>query len=86
VTDSIFKVDDKQWELEVRDNHARSLNPSAHNVYGKRTQAQKDTIQAMTHAGVRPMQIMAAIQKEDTDNLSQQPTSAVRERRSEGSI
>jgi hypothetical protein len=68
----IFKINDDQWKLEVREkhhNHAPSLNPTAHNVYRRRTQAQKDTIEAMTHAGVRPMQIMAAIQKEDPDTL-----------------
>jgi hypothetical protein len=68
----IFKVADREWKLEVRDknhNHGRSLNPSTHNVYRKRTQTQKDTIQAMTYAGVRPMQIVAAIQKEDPDTL-----------------
>jgi hypothetical protein len=70
---AIFKIkNNDQWKLEVRDghhNHPRSLNPSAHNVYRKRTQAQKDTIEAMTHAGARPMQIMAALQKEDPDTL-----------------
>lgn len=70
---TIFKTkDNDQWELEVRDkhhNHGPSLNPSAHNVYRRRTPAQKDTIESMTHAGVRPMQIMAAIQKEDPGTL-----------------
>ncbi|KIV98679.1 uncharacterized protein PV09_09559 [Verruconis gallopava] len=47
----------------------QSLNPTAHNIYRKRTQGQKDTTKAMTHAGVRPMQIMAALQKEDPDTL-----------------
>jgi hypothetical protein len=69
----IFKnKNDDQWKLEVKEkhhNHPRSLNPSAHNVYRKRTSAQKDTIESMTHAGVRPMQIMAAVQKEDPDTL-----------------
>ena len=69
----IFKTkDNNQWKLEVRDkhhNHPRSLNPSAHNVYRRRTPAQKDTIESMTHAGVRPIQIMAALQKEDPDTL-----------------
>ncbi|KAK7178632.1 hypothetical protein PSPO01_15326 [Paraphaeosphaeria sporulosa] len=61
-----------QWKLEVQDrrhNHPRSINPSAHNVYRKRTSAQKEAIELMTHAGVRPMQILAAIQKEDQDTL-----------------
>src|SRR5579871_3941802 len=67
----IFKTNNDQWKLEVRDkhhNHPRSLNPSAHNVYRRRTQAQKDTTESMTHAGVRPIQIMAALQ-EDPDTL-----------------
>jgi len=41
----------------------------AHNVYRRRTPAQKDTIESMTHAGARPIQIMAALQKEDPDTL-----------------
>src|SRR5579871_4669902 len=68
----IFKTNNDKWKLEVRDkhhNHPRSLNPSAHNVYRRRTPAQKDTIESMTHAGVRPIQIMAALQKEDPDTL-----------------
>ncbi|KAF2727225.1 hypothetical protein EJ04DRAFT_451777, partial [Polyplosphaeria fusca] len=64
--------DSDQWKLEVQDkhhNHPRSINPSAHNVYRRRTSVQKDMIESMTHAGVRPMQILAAIQKEDQDTL-----------------
>jgi hypothetical protein len=62
----------EQWKLEVLDkhhNHSRSINPSAHNVYRKRTTAQKEVIELMTHAGARPMQILAAIQSEDHDTL-----------------
>jgi hypothetical protein len=70
---TIFQIkNSSQWVLTVTDsnhNHERSLNPSAHNVYRRRTQEQKDIIQLMTHAGARPMQIMAAIQKEDPDTL-----------------
>ena len=69
----IFKVKDSdQWKLEVQDmhhNHSRSINPSAHNVYRKRTSAQKKVIESMTNAGARPMQILAAIQKENEDTL-----------------
>ncbi|EKG09961.1 Transcription factor FAR1-related protein, partial [Macrophomina phaseolina MS6] len=69
----IFKVKHSdQWKLEVQDkhhNHPRSINPSAHNVYRRRTPAQKEMIESMTHAGARPMQILAAIQKEDQDTL-----------------
>ena len=68
----IFKTNNDQWKLEVRDkehNHTRSLNASAHNVYRQRTPAQKDIIESMTHSGARPMQIMAAIQREDPDTL-----------------
>jgi hypothetical protein len=60
------------WRLEVQDpshNHPPSLSPSAHNVYRKRTQGQKDTIKLMTHAGARPMQIMSALQREDPETL-----------------
>ena len=69
----IFKIKHgDQWQLEVKNkhhNHLRSINPSAHNVYRKRTQSQKDMIELMTHAGARPMQILAAIQREDEDTL-----------------
>ncbi len=69
----IFKTKaNDQWKLEVRDknhNHPPSLNSSAHNVYRRRTPAQKETIESMTHAGIRPMQILAALQKEDPDTL-----------------
>lgn len=69
----IFKTKHSdRWKLEVQDkhhNHPRSINPSAHNVYRRRTSAQKEVIESMTHAGARPMQILAAIQKEDHDTL-----------------
>ena len=61
-----------QWKLEVQNkdhNHPQSINPSAHNVYRRRTPAQKEVIESMTYAGVRPMQILAAIQREDQDTL-----------------
>jgi len=44
-------------------------HPSAHNVYRKRTTVQKEVIELMTHAGARPVQILAAIQSEDQDTL-----------------
>jgi hypothetical protein len=69
----IFKAKHSdQWKLEVQDehhNHPRSINPSAHNVYRRRTSSQKEVIESMTHAGARPMQILAAIQIEDQDTL-----------------
>jgi len=69
----IFKTkQNDQWKLEVQigsHNHPPSINPSAHNVYRRRTSAQKDVIESMTHAGARPMQILAAIQREDKDTL-----------------
>ena len=69
----IFKVKhNKQWKLEVQDkhhNHSRSIDSGAHNVYRRRTSVQKDVIESMTHAGARPMQILAAIQKEDQNTL-----------------
>lgn len=63
---------DQQWKLEVKDsehNHPPSLNPSAHNVYRKRTQSQKETIQAMSQAGIAPKQILTAIRHEDPDTF-----------------
>jgi hypothetical protein len=69
----IFKVKhSEQWKLEVQNkhhNHSPSINPSAHNVYRKRTAAQKEVIELMTQAGARPMQILAALQSEDQDTL-----------------
>jgi hypothetical protein len=69
----IFKVKhSEQWKLEVLDKHhnySPSINPSAHNVYRKRTTAQKEVIELMTNAGARPMQILAAIQSENQDTL-----------------
>jgi hypothetical protein len=69
----IFKAKDSdQWRLEVQDehhNHTRSINPSVHNVYRRRTSSQKEVIESMTRAGARPMQILAAIQTEDQDTL-----------------
>lgn len=62
----------EQWKLEVLDkhyNHSQLINASAHNVYRKRTTAQKEVIELMTHAGARPMQILAAIQSEDQNTL-----------------
>ncbi|OWY49387.1 Transcription factor FAR1-related protein [Alternaria alternata] len=61
-----------RWKLEVQDkhhNHPRSISPSAHNVYRRRTPAQKSVVELTTHAGARPMQILAALQKEDHDTL-----------------
>ena len=69
----IFKVKhNNQWKLEVQDmhhNHSRSTKSSAHNVYRRRTPVQKDMIESMTHTGARPMQILAAIQREDQNTL-----------------
>jgi hypothetical protein len=63
-TGCLFRVvilqKDSQWCLEVKEsehNHPPSLNPSAHNVYHRRTQTQKETIQAMSQAGIAPKQI-----------------------------
>ncbi|KAF1935703.1 hypothetical protein EJ02DRAFT_301016, partial [Clathrospora elynae] len=61
-----------QWKLEAQNkdhNHPWSINSSVHNVYRRRTPAQKEVIESMTYAGVRPMQILAAIQREDQDTL-----------------
>ena len=69
----IFKMKhNNQWKLEVQGmhhNHSRSTTSSTHNVYRRRTQAQKDMIESMTHAGSRPMQILAAIRREDPNTL-----------------
>jgi hypothetical protein len=63
---------DLQWKLEVkngRHNHVPSINPTAHNVYRKRTQAQKDIIESMSRSGVAPKQILTAIRHQDPDAL-----------------
>lgn len=63
---------DEQWQLEVKHgyhNHPPSLNPSAHHVYRRRTQAQKESIESMTKAGVAPKQILTAIRQKDPDTL-----------------
>lgn len=69
----IFKdIPNDQWRLEVQvkqHNHASSLNPMAHNVYRRRTPKQKDMIESMTYAGIRPMQIMVALQQDDPNTL-----------------
>ncbi|KAI1676082.1 hypothetical protein KJE20_14339 [Pyrenophora tritici-repentis] len=69
----IFKIKySGQWKLEVQNkhhNHPQSTNPTIHKVYRKRTPAQKDMIESMTHAGARLMQILTAIQKQDQDTL-----------------
>lgn len=54
---------------EQASNHPRSINTSAQNFYHRRTQTQNEVIKSMTHDGARPMQILAAIQKEDQDTL-----------------
>ncbi|KAF1815644.1 hypothetical protein P152DRAFT_455365 [Eremomyces bilateralis CBS 781.70] len=59
-----------KWRLEVQHKHhnySRSLDPSTHNVYRRRTLAQKDLIESMTNTGARSMQILNAIQKEDPE-------------------
>lgn len=63
---------DSQWILEVKNayhNHPPSLNPMAHNIYRRRTQAQKDTIESMSQAGIAPKQIMTALRNQDPDIL-----------------
>jgi len=55
-----------QWRLEVTNpehNHKPSLHPSAHHVYHKRKVAETGTIQAMTRAGSRPMEILTALRQ-----------------------
>src|SRR2546423_13662105 len=61
-----------QWRLEVTNsehNHEPSLHPSAHHVYHKRKVAETGTIQSMTHAGTRPMEILTALRQQDPDTL-----------------
>jgi hypothetical protein len=62
----------EQWVLQVTNkehNHEPSLHASAHLAYHKRTAAQTDTIQSMTRAGSRPMEILTALQQQDPDTL-----------------
>ena len=57
-----------QWKLQVKNschNHTSSLNPMAHNVHRRRTQAQKISIKLMTKAGIAPKQILTAIRQQD---------------------
>jgi hypothetical protein len=61
-----------KWMLQVTNpehNHDSSLNASAHLVYHRRTAAQTDIIQSMTHAGSRPMEILTALRRENADTL-----------------
>lgn len=63
---------DDRWMLQVTNpdhNHRPSLHASAHLVYHRRTAPQTDTIQSMTRAGSRPMQILTALQQQDPDTL-----------------
>jgi hypothetical protein len=56
--------------LEVKKaehNHAPSLDPRTHHAYRKRTQEQKDKIQADTRAGVAPKTILNSIHHDDPD-------------------
>jgi hypothetical protein len=57
-----------QWKLQLLQsshNHPRSVHPSAHNVYRKRTPAQKESIRAMRLAGSMPKQIMTALRQDE---------------------
>jgi hypothetical protein len=57
-----------QWRLQVKNsvhNHLPLLNPMAHNVYRRRTPAQKESIQSMSKAGAVPRQILTAIRQDD---------------------
>jgi len=72
----IYKLLDTEpdcpWRLEVKDghhNHVPSINPSVHNVYSKRTQAQKNIIKSVSRSGVAPKQILTAIRHQDSDTL-----------------
>jgi hypothetical protein len=59
---------DDHWIISVKNpnhNHARSIDPRAHNVYRKRSDSQVEMIKALTSAGVQPKQIMTAIRQED---------------------
>ena len=63
----IFQESD-QWRLQVKDshhNHPPSLNPSAHHVFRRRTQTQKQSIKSMSKAGAAPKQILTSIQQQD---------------------
>jgi hypothetical protein len=64
--------DQDQWRLQVQNgshNHIPSLNPSAHHVFRKRSEAQKELINSMTKAGSAPKQIFTAIRQEDPNTF-----------------
>lgn len=72
----IFKMkteeNDGQWRLETKNgshNHPRSLNASTHHVFRKRTATEKETIAAMSRAGVRPIQILTALKQQNEQTL-----------------
>ena len=69
---SLVIQQDLQWRLQVKNsshNHGPSLNPTAHNVYRRRTQAQKNSIQRLTQAGTAPKQILTSIQQENPETF-----------------
>jgi transposase-like protein len=64
--------DQSQWRLEVKNashTHLPSLNPLAHNVFRKRTQAQAETIRSMTQAGNAPKKILTELRQKDPHML-----------------
>jgi hypothetical protein len=72
IISKIQNMVEPQWRLEVKNhhhNHGPSLNPRAHNVYRRRTEGQKHTIQSMSQAGVAPKQILTAIRQKDCNTF-----------------
>ena len=50
-------------------NHPPSLHPSAHHVFRKRTEAEKDSIQSMTKGGAAPKQIETTLRQANPDTF-----------------
>jgi hypothetical protein len=55
----------------TNDEHSyrRSLNPTAHHVYRRRTPAQKDIIKSHTKAGSSPKRILTALREDDSQTF-----------------
>jgi hypothetical protein len=60
------------WKLQVKNdshNHSSSLHSSAHHVYRKRTQSEKNSIQTMTNAEAASKQITTALHQANSSTF-----------------
>jgi hypothetical protein len=65
----IFRKDERQWEVKVNHpdhNHGPSANPKDHNVFRRRNHEQKEYIESMRKAGIRPKQMLSSIEEQYT--------------------